>query len=103
MTITIKDLEKCYTKPGTKISLKKYATDTKQKPLSKAEGAKLMQSGLERLGKMQDKLYAHDQYSILIVLQAMDAAGKDSTIKHVMSGLNPQGVRVTSFKVPSSN
>ena len=57
---------------------------------------------MEKLEKMQDKLYAHDQFSILIVLQAMDAAGKDSTIKHVMSGLNPQGVSVTSFKVPTS-
>lgn len=52
---------------------------------------------------MQDKLYAHDQYSVLIVLQAMDAAGKDGAIKHVMSGLNPQGVKVASFKTPSKN
>lgn len=50
---------------------------------------------------MQDKLYAHDQYSVLIVLQAMDAAGKDGAIKHVISGLNPSGVKVASFKTPS--
>jgi PPK2 family polyphosphate:nucleotide phosphotransferase len=50
---------------------------------------------------MQSKLYAQDNYGVLIVLQAMDAAGKDGTIKHVMSGINPQGVQVTSFKAPS--
>ena len=53
------------------------------------------------LAEMQDRLYAANQWSILIILQAMDAAGKDSTIKHVMSGLNPQGCEVTSFKHPS--
>ena len=51
---------------------------------------------------MQDKLYAHDRWSVLLVFQAMDAAGKDSTIKHVMSGVNPQGCQVSSFKAPSS-
>ena len=50
----------------------------------------------------QDRLYAQDTYSVLLVLQAIDAAGKDGTIKHVMSGVNPQGVRVTSFKSPSA-
>jgi PPK2 family polyphosphate:nucleotide phosphotransferase len=55
-----------------------------------------------RLAALQDKLYAQKRWSVLIVLQAMDAAGKDGTIKHVMSGINPQGCEVTSFKVPSS-
>jgi PPK2 family polyphosphate:nucleotide phosphotransferase len=97
-----KELNYYFAKPGTKISLKKFPTDCHHKELSKEEAEKLLQSGLEKLEKMQDKLYAHDQFSILIVFQAMDAAGKDSTIKHVMSGLNPQGVNVTSFKVPTS-
>ena len=65
-------------------------------------GAKAMLAeGIEQLSKLQDRLYAADRWSVLIVLQAMDAAGKDSLIKHVMSGLNPQGVAVTSFKAPS--
>jgi len=98
----VKYLQTCVAKPGSKISLKKFSTECKHDDLSKSAAEKLLKIGLERLETMQDKLYAHDQYSILIILQAMDAAGKDSTIKHVMSGLNPQGVRVTSFKVPSS-
>lgn len=53
------------------------------------------------LAEMQDKLWAQDQYALLIILQALDAAGKDSTIKHLMSGVNPQGVDVHSFKIPS--
>jgi PPK2 family polyphosphate:nucleotide phosphotransferase len=56
---------------------------------------------MSNLAVLQDKLYAHNQYSVLIVLQAMDAAGKDGIIKHVMSGLNPTGVKVSSFKTPS--
>ena len=58
--------------------------------------------GIKRLADLQDKLYAAHRWSMLIVIQAMDAAGKDSTIKHVMSGVNPQGVSVTSFKQPSA-
>ncbi|ULQ56822.1 polyphosphate kinase 2 family protein [Flavihumibacter rivuli] len=89
--------------PGTSISLKKdFETDYDHKMLSKEEGAELLTWGINSLAEMQDKLYAHNQYNVLIVLQAMDAAGKDSAIKHVMSGLNPQGVNVTSFKTPSS-
>ena len=65
-------------------------------------GAKeMLTEGIEQLSKLQDRLYADDRWSVLIVLQAMDAAGKDSLIKHVMSGLNPQGVEVFSFKQPS--
>jgi PPK2 family polyphosphate:nucleotide phosphotransferase len=66
------------------------------------EGEKLLENGIRQLAEMQDKLYAYNQYSMLIVFQAMDAAGKDGAIKHIMSGLNPQGVKVTSFKVPSA-
>lgn len=57
--------------------------------------------GIEELSKIQDMLYAQNKFSLLIIFQAMDAAGKDSTIKHVMSGINPQGCNVTSFKAPS--
>lgn len=87
-----------------KISLKKdFETDYDHKMMTKEEGEQLLQSGIENLAIMQDKLYAHNRHSILIVLQAMDAAGKDSAIKHVMSGLNPQGVKVSSFKTPSKD
>jgi len=68
----------------------------------RAEAKALLAEGIERLSDAQQRLYASDRWSVLIVLQAMDAAGKDSLIKHVMSGLNPQGVEVTSFKQPSA-
>jgi PPK2 family polyphosphate:nucleotide phosphotransferase len=71
--------------------------------LEKDEARKLLRRGIEKLAVMQDKLYAQDQWGVLLVFQAMDAAGKDSTIKHVMSGINPQGCQVSSFKAPSSN
>lgn len=61
-----------------------------------------LQTGVATLAGLQDKLYAQDRWSVLLVFQAMDAAGKDGTIKHVMSGINPQGCQVTSFKGPTS-
>lgn len=97
-----KYLESLCVKPEKKISLEKdFHTDYDHKMVTKEEGQKILEEGVQHLAELQDKLYAHDQYSVLIVLQAMDAAGKDSAIKHVMSGLNPRGVKVTSFKVPS--
>jgi PPK2 family polyphosphate:nucleotide phosphotransferase len=60
-----------------------------------------LQDGIELLAELQDMLYAQDRWSVLLIFQAMDAAGKDGTIKHVMSGVNPQGVQVFSFKAPS--
>ena len=69
--------------------------------LGKTEAAELLQGGTEWLAQEQDLLYAQDRWSLLLVFQAMDAAGKDSTIKHVMSGVNPQGCQVFSFKQPS--
>jgi PPK2 family polyphosphate:nucleotide phosphotransferase len=88
--------------PGKKIDLRKdydpgYIDDFVKKEI--AENA--IEEGIRKLSEQQDKLYAQDTFALLIVIQAMDAAGKDSTIKHVMSGVNPQGVSVTSFKVPS--
>ena len=68
----------------------------------KAQAEKVLAEGVDRLAKLQDKLYADDQWSLLLIFQAMDAAGKDGTIKHVMSGINPQGCQVYSFKSPSA-
>ncbi len=66
----------------------------------KHEAKQLLKDGVKRMSTLQELLYANGTWSLLIVFQAMDAAGKDSTIKHVMSGVNPQGVRVTPFKAP---
>jgi PPK2 family polyphosphate:nucleotide phosphotransferase len=69
--------------------------------LDKDAARKRLQEGVEELAEMQGRLYAQDQWALLLVFQAMDAAGKDSTIKHVFSGVNPQGCEVHPFKVPS--
>jgi len=71
---------------------------SEDKPLAK----ELLESGIEVLAELQDVLYAQDQWSLLLIFQAMDAAGKDGAIKHVMSGVNPQGCQVYSFKSPSA-
>ena len=77
--------------------------DTAQlKSADKAEAKEMLARGVEWLAEEQDKLYAQDHWAVLLVFQAMDAAGKDGTIKHVTSGINPQGCTVTSFKQPSS-
>jgi len=68
----------------------------------KDESKEILSRGIEWLAELQDRLYAQDRWSVLLVFQAMDAAGKDGTIKHVMSGVNPQGVQVYSFKQPSA-
>jgi PPK2 family polyphosphate:nucleotide phosphotransferase len=89
---------------GEKFSLKDYDTKASRelsredKPLVK----KTLQLGIEALATMQDVLYADDKWSLLLIFQAMDAAGKDGAIKHVMSGVNPQGCQVSSFKAPSA-
>src|SRR3989449_3847294 len=69
---------------------------------SKEEAQRDLEEGIARLSVLQDKLYAEDRWALLLIFQAMDAAGKDSTIKHVMSGVNPVGCQVCSFKVPSA-
>ncbi len=69
--------------------------------IDKTEAKTMLAEGIEQLSDLQERLYASDRWSVLIVLQAMDAAGKDSAIKHVMTGLNPQGVEVSAFKQPS--
>ncbi|MBL8225198.1 MAG: polyphosphate kinase 2 family protein [Chromatiales bacterium] len=72
------------------------------KSADKDEAKEMLARGVEWLTEQQDMLYAQDHWAVLLVFQAMDAAGKDSTIKHVMSGINPQGCQVTSYKQPSS-
>lgn len=69
---------------------------------SREHAQELLDKGIADMGNLQDKLYAQDQWAVLIILQAMDAAGKDGVIKHVMTGLNPQGCQVHSFKQPST-
>jgi PPK2 family polyphosphate:nucleotide phosphotransferase len=88
--------------PGKKISLKDYDPGWTGNIKDKTEAANLLEDGVKELAKQQDKLYAQDTYSLLMVFQAMDAAGKDGTIRHVMSGVNPQGCQVFSFKSPSA-
>src|SRR5262245_4315024 len=75
--------------------------DTLGLDLKKAEAAEILDRGRRWLAEEQDMLYAQDRWSLLLLFQAMDAAGKDGTIKHVMSGVNPQGCQVFSFKQPS--
>lgn len=71
--------------------------------LDRERAEKWLAKGVERLSALQEKLYAQDRWSVLLIFQAMDAAGKDSVIKHVMSGINPQGCEVVSFKTPTSD
>ena len=86
---------------GAKVRLKEHPTDFTGDYTGKEEAVKDLQKNVERLRQLQDVLYAQDRYALLIVFQAMDAAGKDGAIEHVMSGVNPQGVSVVSFKQPS--
>jgi PPK2 family polyphosphate:nucleotide phosphotransferase len=89
--------------PDTKVSLKKdYDPDFTGGYDDKAGALERVASNVQRLSELQEKLYAQDVYGILIIFQAIDAAGKDGAIRHVMSGVNPQGCHVTSFKAPSS-
>src|ERR1700741_1596748 len=97
-----------YVKPfrvttGKGLRLKDFdPRDTCGLQLEKSEATELLNRGKEWLAQEQELLYAQDRWSLLLIFQAMDAAGKDSTIKHVMSGLNPQGCQVFSFKQPSA-
>ena len=86
---------------GMKFSLSDYPTEIKRKDIDKELGEVLIQKDVEELSSLQDVLYADKRHAVLIIIQAMDAAGKDGTIKHIMSGVNPEGVQVTSFKSPS--
>jgi len=104
MAFSYKELVKMTrVQPGKKFNLRKDIDPGFSAPgWDKETATQRQEEGIQMLAEWQDKLYADDTYAVLIVLQALDAAGKDGTIKHVMSGVNPQGVNVTSFKVPSS-
>ena len=92
----------CVTK-GKGFQLKDFdPADTRGLKMDKGDAAELLRRGSEWLAMEQDMLYAQDRWSLLLIFQAMDAAGKDGTIKHVMSGVNPQGCQVFSFKQPSA-
>lgn len=96
------DLPDLRVRPGSRVRLKSLDTDSTGSYESKERAEKHLRKGIEELRRMQEMLYAQDQQALLLVFQAMDGAGKDSTIEHVMSGVNPQGCQVFSFKAPSS-
>jgi PPK2 family polyphosphate:nucleotide phosphotransferase len=93
--------EKLLVKPGQKVALSEIDPDGTPGYRSKPDVAALLERNTARLAELQYLLYAENKRALLVVLQAVDAGGKDGTIRHVMSGLNPQGCRVKSFKAPS--
>lgn len=97
------EIEKFRVLPGDTVKLKQHPTEYEGKSLTKQEGEGLLEEGRRYLAEMQDKLYAQNRYSILIILQAMDASGKDGAVKHIMSGVNPMGVKIHSFKAPTAH
>jgi PPK2 family polyphosphate:nucleotide phosphotransferase len=96
------DVKQFLVPEGKKLNLKNYKSDFTGDYKDKKEAVNDLTENIGRLSKLQDTLYAQNTHAILLIFQAMDAAGKDSAIKHVMSGVNPQGCEVTSFKQPSS-
>jgi PPK2 family polyphosphate:nucleotide phosphotransferase len=93
--------DKFLIREGTKVDLKDHPTDFCSDYIDKEEAQEDLQKNIAKLRKLQDVLYAEDKQTLLIIFQAMDAAGKDGAIEHVMSGVNPQGCHVVSFKQPS--
>ncbi len=89
-------------KPGSKVLLSQTSASDTGSFKSKEDAKEILIKNIKKMSDLQNMLYAYDKYSLLIIFQAMDAAGKDGTIKHVMSGLNPQGTQVFSFKQPST-
>lgn len=96
------DLSRIIATPGSNIILKDYDTAYTGNFRTKKQARQMLKEDIKRTAKFQDMLYAYSRHSILMIFQAMDAAGKDGTIKHVMSGINPQGCQVYSFKTPSA-
>ena len=96
------DYNKFRAEEGKKLNLKDHKTDFTGDYKNKTEAVEDLEKNVARLAELQDILYAQNIHALLIIFQAMDAAGKDGAIKHVMSGLNPQGCQVFSFKQPSS-
>ena len=100
--ITRKVVERYRVDGGKKFRLDDYdPADTAGLAIEGHVAKEMLREGVEMLAELQSRLYAQDRWSVLLIFQAMDAAGKDGTIKHVMSGVNPQGVQVFSFKQPS--
>jgi len=95
------DTSRFRVRPGEMVRLRRRATDDTRPLKNKRKAVDKLKRGLARLVKLQEVLYAENRWSLLLIFQGMDAAGKDSAIKHVMSGLNPQGTQVYSFKRPS--
>src|SRR5713226_6638593 len=93
-------IKRCIVKPGSKAHLNNRVPSA---TFGVRHNDRAFENRLERLRDLQQLLYADKRYALLIVLQALDAGGKDGTIRHVMSGVNPQGCKVTSFKVPSAD
>ncbi len=89
-------------RPGKKVDLRKWPTIVKPICKSKKLYKKLLQTHVEKLSSLQQLLYASDRYALLLIFQGIDSAGKDGAIRHVMSGVNPQGCEVFSFKQPSA-
>lgn len=87
---------------SSKVKLKDHETDFTGDFKNKEEAETVLRENIEKLSRLQDALYAENKQSLLVIFQAMDAAGKDGAIKHVFSGVNPQGVNVVSFKQPST-
>ncbi|MCK6615878.1 MAG: polyphosphate kinase 2 family protein [Ignavibacteriaceae bacterium] len=85
-----------------KFKLSDYSCSNTGRVKSKEQAEKILEANIKEMAELQDKMYAHDKWAVLLIFQAMDAAGKDGAIKHVMSGLNPQGTQVFSFKQPSA-
>jgi len=99
----VSDFSKTYrVDNGRKFRLKDFDPADASGVKSKKVAEKILPSGVQRLSELQDMLYAQNRWAILLIFQAMDAAGKDGAIKHVMSGINPQGCQVYSFKQPSA-
>ena len=96
------DVSSFRVREGRTVNLKKWPTRVRPFYDSKAQYESLLADHVKKLSERQNLLYAYDRYAVLVILQAMDAAGKDGVIKHVMSGVNPQGCQVFSFKQPSA-
>ncbi len=94
--------DKFRVKPKSRVVLSKYPTSVKSLYKSKKDYHKQLEKHIDAVSSLQSALYAQDKFSLLLIFQAMDAGGKDSAIKHVMSGVNPQGCSVHSFKQPSA-
>ena len=96
------DIKKFRVRAGSRVKLEKWPTQVKPVYKSKKQYRSMLEKQVAELSELQEMHYADDRYALLLIFQAMDAAGKDGAIKHVMSGINPQGCQVFSFKHPSA-